>query len=343
MDTPLASSASKASITCAADDPRIRFSLGTKERSSADGSFSGPQGLAFDGDRGHLFVADRANNRVQVFSCVDGSFVSKFGSAHEFNHPTGIEIDSGHDRIVVADTKGAQSWSLSKQSFVSSCAATEIASAVGIAIDQHRDRTIIVDSSSHRLVVLSSTDLSVLFVVRPGKHPNASGLAIDSERDRLIVTYPLEGRVQVLASTDGSPLFELGSDDESSELAFPRGVCIDNHGRVIVADCFSGCLRAFTPDGQHISSLEIHEDLPHEVAFDEHRGLIAFAAGNRVHVIEPNQWLPDTFTWRPDRHRYAPVAIARVVSTMTMIRSLIDESALTMMPNELLFEIFSIL
>jgi len=31
----------------------------------------------------------------------------------------------------------------------------------------------------------------------------------------------------------------------------------------------------------------------------------------------------------------------RTVSTMTMIRSLVDESAMSMIPNELLFEIFS--
>jgi len=63
-----------------------------------------------------------------------------------------------------------------------------------------------------------------------------------------------------------------------------------------------------------------------------------------VHVIGANQWLADTFTWRPDRHRYAPRWMKRTVSTMTMIRSLVDDSsAMSMIPNELLFEIFSFL
>jgi len=61
-------------------------------------------------------------------------------------------------------------------------------------------------------------------------------------------------------------------------------------------------------------------------------------------VIGANQWLADTFTWRPDLHRYAPSSIKQAVSTMTMIRSLVDErSAMSMIPNELLFEIFSFL
>jgi len=61
-----------------------------------------------------------------------------------------------------------------------------------------------------------------------------------------------------------------------------------------------------------------------------------------VHVIGANQWLADTFTWRVYRHRYAPSSMRQAVSTMTMIRSLVDEcSAMSMIPNELLFEIFS--
>jgi len=63
-----------------------------------------------------------------------------------------------------------------------------------------------------------------------------------------------------------------------------------------------------------------------------------------VHVIGANQWLADTFTWHPDRHRYAPSWMKQAVSTMTMIRSLVGEcSAMSMIPNELLFEIFSFL
>jgi len=31
--------------------------------------------------------------------------------------------------------------------------------------------------------------------------------------------------------------------------------------------------------------------------------------GGRGHVIGANQWLADTFTWRPDLHRYAPAWI----------------------------------
>jgi len=102
-------------------------------------------------------------------------------------------------------------------------------------------------------------------------------------------------------------------------------------------------LQSFTHEGHHISSFDCGSENPYGVAFDEHRGLIAFSTDYRVHVIGANQWLADTFTWRPDRHRHAPSWMKQAVSTMTMIRSLVDESAMSMIPNELLFEIFSFL
>jgi len=47
------------------------------------------------------------------------------------------------------------------------------------------------------------------------------------------------------------------------------------------------------------------------------------------------------FIWSPDRHHEAPSSIKQAVETMAMIRSLVDESALSLLPNELLFEIFA--
>jgi len=122
--------------------------------------------------------------------------------------------------------------------------------------------------------------------------------------------------------------------------------------RILIIDSFNHRVQsrslseqAFTHEGHHISSFHCGFDKPLAIAFDEHRGLIAFSVGNRVHVIGANQWLADTkFVWRPDLHRYAPSWMKQAVSTMTMIRSVVDEcSAMSMIPNELLFEIFSFL
>ena len=345
-------------------DARIKLSIGTRQDGDADGQFYSPAGLVFDHHRGLLLVVDCENHRVQVFSCDDddgGSFVSKFGEQGDepgqFNYPEGIAIDNDHDRILVIDNYDhrVQSWSSSDQSFLS-CVGEygsgdlEFNYPEGIVIDKHHRRILITDTENHRLVFLSSIDLSFLSSSgkqgsRPGEFDRPTGIAIDDDRHRIIVCDAYNHRVQVLSLIDGSFLFEFGSlGDQPGEFCTPYGVCIANQGRIIVADYFNHRLQAFTHEGHHISSFDCDIEYPSAVAFDEHRGLIAFTAGNRVHVIGANQWLADTkFVWRPDLHRCAPSWMKQAVSTMTMIRSLVDESAMSMIPNELLFEIFSFL
>jgi len=310
-------------------------------------------------------VVDNFNDLVQVFSCDDdggGSFVSKFGEhgtqPGQLQYPFGIAIDHDHDRILISDSANdrVQSWSLSDQSLLSCIGKRgsgdlEFANPRGIAIDEYHRRIIIADTYNNRLVFLSSIDLSFLFCIggKQGSQARdlgiASGVAIDDDRHRIIVSDTKNHRVQVLSSIDGSFLFEFGSEgNQPCQFKHPQGVCIANQGRIIVADHYNNRLQAFTHEGHHISSFDCGPRYPFAVAFEEHRGLIAFSADHRVHVIEANQWFADTFTWRPDRHRYAPRWIKQAVSTMTMIRSLVDEcSAMSMIPNELLFEIFSFL
>jgi len=342
-------------------DARIKLSIGTEQQGDADGQFHYPLGLVFDHHRGLLLVVDCSNHRVQVFSCDDddGSFVSKFGEEGnqpgQFYHPIDLAIDHDHDRILITDTGNnrVQSWSLSDQSFLScighrGSGDLEFFNPQGIAIDKHHRRIVIVDKFNNRLVFLSSIDLSFLFSIgkrgsQPGEFNLPLGIAIDDDRHRIIVTDTNNHRVQVLSSIDGSFLFEFGSKgNQPCQLKYPRGVCIDNQGRIIVVDSNNNRLQSLTHEGHHISSFDCGIENPCGVAFDEHRGLIAFTTDNRVHVIGANQWLADTFTWRPDRHRHAPSWMKQAVSTMTMIRSLVDESsAMSMIPNELLFEIFS--
>jgi len=347
------------------DAPRIKLlSIGTKQKGDADGLFNYPRGLRFDHHRGLLLVADSHNHRVQVLSCDDDgiSLVSKLGEEGDqpgqLKYPSDVAIDHDHDRILIVDSANhrVQSWSLSEQSLLS-CVGhrgsgdLELNNPQGIAIDKHHRRIIIADTFNHRLVFLSSIDLSFLFFIggkqgsRPGELYFPSSIAIDDDRHRIIVADTNNHRVQVLSSIDGSFLFEFGSQGrQPGQLNSPLGVCIANQGRIIIADYFNNRLQSFTHDGHHISSFDCDAlGQPSGVAFDEHRGIIAFTTSHQVNVIGSNQWLPDTFTWRPDLHRYAPSWMKQAVSTMTMIRSLVDESAMSMIPNELLFEIFSML
>lgn len=63
------------------------------------GEFDTPHGLAFD-SQGRLFVADRNNNRIQIFD-QEGNFIEQWT---QFSRPSGIFIDA-KDNIYVADSE----------------------------------------------------------------------------------------------------------------------------------------------------------------------------------------------------------------------------------------------
>jgi DNA-binding beta-propeller fold protein YncE len=69
------------------------------KKGSGRGEIDIPHGLAMD-SRGRLFVADRQNNRVQIFD-QDGNYLDQW---FQFSRPSGIFIDK-NDIIYVADSE----------------------------------------------------------------------------------------------------------------------------------------------------------------------------------------------------------------------------------------------
>jgi DNA-binding beta-propeller fold protein YncE len=71
---------------------------------SGPGEFMGPHGLAFD-SQGRLFVADRSNNRLQIFD-KDMKFVDEW---RHFGRPSGVAILKD-DTLIVGDSES--SWAI---------------------------------------------------------------------------------------------------------------------------------------------------------------------------------------------------------------------------------------
>src|SRR5205085_2533295 len=75
-----------------------RFIKTWGKEGSAVGEFDVPHGLAID-RQGRLFVADRSNNRIQIFD-QDGNFIEAW---EQFGRPSGLYIDR-QDTLYVADS-----------------------------------------------------------------------------------------------------------------------------------------------------------------------------------------------------------------------------------------------
>jgi hypothetical protein len=72
------------------------------KKGTAPGEFDTPHALAFD-SRGRLFVADRANDRIQIFD-QEGKFLDEW---KQFSRPSGLFIDR-NDRIYVSDSESRE-------------------------------------------------------------------------------------------------------------------------------------------------------------------------------------------------------------------------------------------
>src|SRR5919106_4406174 len=81
-----------------------------REHGGGNSSFNQPKGIAVD-QEGNVYVADTANNRIQVFSS-NGTFISKWGEyglrevrpPDGMRFPEGIAIDPLSGNVYVADT-----------------------------------------------------------------------------------------------------------------------------------------------------------------------------------------------------------------------------------------------
>ena len=80
-------------------DPRGRYIKEWGIKGTGPGQFDIPHALAMD-SRGRLFVADRNNNRIQIFD-QDGKYLDSWS---QFSRPSGIWIDA-KDTIYVADSE----------------------------------------------------------------------------------------------------------------------------------------------------------------------------------------------------------------------------------------------
>jgi DNA-binding beta-propeller fold protein YncE len=76
-----------------------KFMMTWGRKGSAPGELNIPHALAFD-SKGRLFVADRGNNRIQIFD-QNGKFIDQWP---QFSRPSGISIDR-NDVIYVADSE----------------------------------------------------------------------------------------------------------------------------------------------------------------------------------------------------------------------------------------------
>lgn len=240
-----------------------RFSFGGA--GEIDGQLCRPWGITCD-PAGNFIVADRSNNRIQVFS-PKGAYIRKFGTSGsypgQFNRPAGLSIDI-HNRIVVADKDNhriqvfslegeflflfGERGSKSGQFYYPWDIATNSTGLIAVT-----------DTRNHRIQIFNPYGK---FIGKYGfegilwKHfDSPRGISFANGDANLVVTDFNNHRLVIVQSDLQSARF-LGSEGtQPSQFLRPQGVAVDDRGNYVVADSRNNRLQIFSPTGTIIAIL----------------------------------------------------------------------------------------
>lgn len=211
-------------------------------KGNGPGRFRDPAGIAID-PLGHLYVADRGNDRVQKFGR-DGEYASEVGSfgweAGQFNQPSGVAVGKGGLEVYVADGRNNRIQILSPHfqllAMVGGREArgpVELGTLGGVAVSADGE-IYVTDLDLDQVVQISTYS-------RMDQSFGGYGLGSGRLRRPLGIAVGPKGEVYVCDSeNDRIAIFDRFGSSRSplgeGSLAEPSGVCLGPRNTLVVAD-----------------------------------------------------------------------------------------------------------
>ncbi|CAL4118615.1 unnamed protein product, partial [Meganyctiphanes norvegica] len=242
----------------------ILLSLGGEGES--EGQLCRPWGVCCDKDS-YIVVADRSNNRVQVFS-PDGNFHHSFGSPGsrpgQFDRPAGVAADP-MGRLIVADKDNHRIQVFTFEgNFIFKFG--EKGSKNGqfnypwdVAVNSE-GLIVVSDTRNHRIQLFRPDGT---FINKYGfegalwKHFDSPRGVCFNHEGHIVVTDFNNHRLLVIHPDFQSARF-LGSEGSASgQFLRPQGVAVDQEGHIIVADSRNHRVQIFQPNGNFLCKFGI--------------------------------------------------------------------------------------
>jgi DNA-binding beta-propeller fold protein YncE len=269
---------------------------------SANGQFNKPFGIAVDGQRNRIYVADTWNSRVQVFD-KSGHFIRNLPG--QFSYPFDVAVDNVLGNVYTVEQTGnrVQVFSLDG-TFLRTWGSAGTGNGQfdwsdGIAVDAVRDRVYVTDTRNNRV---QAFDRNGNFILKFGTYGSGNGqfktpygIAVNPINGNIYVCDPGNSRVQVFNSL-GTYLNQFGTRGSGeSQFLDPMGVEIDKEGNVFVAETNNGRIQVFSAAGTYIGRWGTSGtgngqfNLPYAVSIDDTNGyaFVADTHNSRVQVFSP--------------------------------------------------------
>ncbi|KAM9164303.1 E3 ubiquitin-protein ligase TRIM71 [Pangshura tecta] len=226
-----------------------------------DGKLCRPWGVCVDKE-GYIMVADRSNNRIQVFKPC-GTFHHKFGTLGsrpgQFDRPAGVACDISR-RIIVADKDNhrIQIFTFDGQFILKfgekGTKNGQFNYPWDVAVNAE-GKILVSDTRNHRIQLFGPDGV---FLNKYGfegalwKHFDSPRGVTFNHEGHLVVTDFNNHRLLVIHPDCQSARF-LGSEGTSNgQFLRPQGVAVDQEGRIIVADSRNHRVQIFESNGSFL-------------------------------------------------------------------------------------------
>ncbi|MBF0449997.1 MAG: 6-bladed beta-propeller [Candidatus Magnetomorum sp.] len=283
----------------------VHFTQKFGTRGTGDGQFEYPSGIAVISN-GSIYVAERSNNRIQVFSN-EGAFLFSFGSEGttdgRFKIPQGMAVDvwdniyvvdRGNHRIQKFKADGTHIFSIGSYGTDN----RQFIDPYGMAVDNN-GKIYVADTGNHRIQIYTEDGLFDFSFGSEGSGEGEFMFPYDVGIDRSGNIFVLDNdnsRVQKFDRT-GNFIFSFGHNGTSSgEFGKPYGMTVDPSGYVIVADTTNNRIQLFNTFGQYKLSVGTLDsgisdgqfNGPYQVAVDQAGKIyVADTSNHRIQIFKP--------------------------------------------------------
>ncbi|KAI8497613.1 hypothetical protein Bbelb_249190 [Branchiostoma belcheri] len=236
--------------------------------------FMDPCGVTVSDD-GKIFVADRGNERIQVFT-LQGTFVRQFPtvvSGEQKMGPHDVALDGeGNLWVVGVIASAGFAVQYNKQGRVlRKIDLQKTGWARGVAVDTRRNHILITKTTGdyynrHGEVLVFRPDGTLVRTVgqqQGMKHPWY--ITVDKERN--ILMADCGNHCVYVYNEDGQFLFQFGGEGSGEgQLKVPYGICTDRAGNIIVVDWRNRRVEMFDKTGKFFKHITTDMESPQAVA-----------------------------------------------------------------------------
>ena len=201
-----------------------------------------------DHEKNCILICDKEGKIVRQLGC-------KRGNPGQLNDPVGVTFIND-DEILVADESNnrvKQFNVLSAQNFVNSFGRYgngdgNFKNPVSVCMDDE-GRIIVSDFNNHRVQVLTRDGAPMLIFGDSGPEKLNNPVSCACYKNMFIVADSLNSCLKVFNSS-GNFLRKIGEKGNADgQFLKPYGVCVDQHGNILVSDKDSGHVQQFTIEG----------------------------------------------------------------------------------------------